>query len=378
MYTDTLALGVARRRKRIDNVKGPELNRLEKAFRDLKNSVFARPFNYDCWATVHARVCPHSSGLFLPWHRAYLFAFENALRSVGGDVTLPYWDWTVTRQVPDAVKDQSSPLYRCRYDDGCGTRPAGVQLPTTTDVESVMRVPDFNHFGGVGCPGIGQHNGDLEAIHNWVHAWVGPDMTLPSTAARDPIFWFHHANVDRLWDLWQRDHPQAAWCDDAQLDGIVGPWRVRDVESIRGSRLGYEYVEDAVIIASAVVVTTDASVQVNIPAVAQGRSAHLLLENVTIRSDSSKPSTLEFFAHGAQAPLARIGLFGVMSSPTHDGMGEHDHSSGHSHSPTLRVQLSSPIGDWTVPTTVVIKATGASPAVAARGLSIGQLTLVTV
>jgi tyrosinase len=23
-----------------------------------------------------------------------------------------------------------------------------------------------------------------------------------NTAARDPIFWLHHANIDRLWEAW--------------------------------------------------------------------------------------------------------------------------------------------------------------------------------
>jgi len=28
-------------------------------------------------------------------------------------------------------------------------------------------------------------------------------MPYPSIAPNDPLFWLHHANVDRLWDLWQ-------------------------------------------------------------------------------------------------------------------------------------------------------------------------------
>jgi hypothetical protein len=51
--------------------------------------------------------------------------------------------------------------------------------------------------------------------HNNIHGLVGggPDqegeiawrfgwMSHPNTAARDPIFWLHHANIDRLWERW--------------------------------------------------------------------------------------------------------------------------------------------------------------------------------
>ena len=30
---------------------------------------------------------------FLPWHRAYLIAFERQLRSIDSELSLPYWDW---------------------------------------------------------------------------------------------------------------------------------------------------------------------------------------------------------------------------------------------------------------------------------------------
>lgn len=53
-------------------------------------------------------------------------------------------------------------------------------------------------------------SGRLEMIHNVVHNWTGKetmpyiDMGLFSTAARDPIFFSHHSNVDRMWDIYRR------------------------------------------------------------------------------------------------------------------------------------------------------------------------------
>ncbi|EMS49290.1 Polyphenol oxidase A1, chloroplastic [Triticum urartu] len=57
-----------------------------------------------------------------------------------------------------------------------------------------------NKFCAGGTPGS---PGSLEnAAHTAVHIWVGGDMGVLGTAGRDPVFYSHHANVDRLWHLW--------------------------------------------------------------------------------------------------------------------------------------------------------------------------------
>jgi tyrosinase len=46
--------------------------------------------------------------------------------------------------------------------------------------------------------------GGLEALSERVHLVLGRDGDLgsPATAARDPVFWLHCANIDRLWVKW--------------------------------------------------------------------------------------------------------------------------------------------------------------------------------
>lgn len=54
--------------------------------------------------------------------------------------------------------------------------------------------------------------GQLEGIHNSIHTIIGGSnpqghMSVTTAAAFDPIFWFHHCNVDRLTAMYQSIYP---------------------------------------------------------------------------------------------------------------------------------------------------------------------------
>ncbi|KAF2019200.1 Di-copper centre-containing protein [Aaosphaeria arxii CBS 175.79] len=50
--------------------------------------------------------------------------------------------------------------------------------------------------------------GNIESIHDMVHGSFGfAHMGFPSVAAFDPVFWMHHANVDRVLAIWQHIYP---------------------------------------------------------------------------------------------------------------------------------------------------------------------------
>ncbi|WP_442869378.1 tyrosinase family protein [Bradyrhizobium sp. CCBAU 11430] len=40
--------------------------------------------------------------------------------------------------------------------------------------------------------------------HGAVHDLVGGDMGNIRASAKDPVFWVHHANIDRLWTVWTK------------------------------------------------------------------------------------------------------------------------------------------------------------------------------
>lgn len=174
------------------------------------------------WAT-----CQHGSWFFLAWHRMYLYYFERILRDASGDpdFALPFWDYENQAQWPLPVvfrepADASNPLYVAERNTTPGENMnAGDPLPgsDTSATLALSRIPfstptqslASTTFGGWAVPApihFAGGYGQLERLpHNAIHNDVGgPDgwMSDPDCAARDAIFWLHHANIDRLWQVW--------------------------------------------------------------------------------------------------------------------------------------------------------------------------------
>jgi hypothetical protein len=80
----------------------------------------------------------------------------------------------------------------------------------------------------------------LEGEHGGVHLAVGGQMETERSPA-DPLFWLHHANVDRIWARWQERHARQR---PRNADEELKPKRMFDVkvsETLPLSRLGYRY-----------------------------------------------------------------------------------------------------------------------------------------
>ena len=185
--------------------------------------------------------CQHGSFFFLAWHRVYLYYFERILRAAVQEATgdpnyqfaLPYWDYS-THQLPDSFRmpaDPSNSLYVAQRRALCNNPQPGQECVNDTQASSqqAMTLTPFCNcpdgqascdgctanltpdetFGGEFTPQpehfLGQF-GELESQpHNVIHNRVGGPtgwMSDPDCAARDPIFWVHHANIDRLWQVW--------------------------------------------------------------------------------------------------------------------------------------------------------------------------------
>ena len=77
--------------------------------------------------------------------------------------------------------------------------------------------------------------------HNRVHGWVGGTMNDIFVSPADPLFWLHHAEVDRIWHRWQQSHPGVSTGISGPA-AVLDPWpeRTEEVEDIQS--LGYQYV----------------------------------------------------------------------------------------------------------------------------------------
>jgi tyrosinase len=162
---------------------------------------------------------------FLPWHRAYLIVFERALRAIDSTLSVPYWDWN----------DDGGRLVGVRTFLGlssgrdlgapAGAPPGPGQQPWFT---SETEVASIVGFGG----DYFTMSDFLETNpHNLGHAWVAGDMNSMSSP-RDPVFWMHHAQIDRIWSVWQSTNPG----ERATLSGQearMDPWGAEfDVDNI--------------------------------------------------------------------------------------------------------------------------------------------------
>ncbi|HUE84780.1 MAG TPA: tyrosinase family protein [Vicinamibacterales bacterium] len=190
--------------------------------------------------------CQHASWFFLPWHRMYLAYFEQivqaAITALAGpdDWALPYWNYSDTanpraRRLPLAFtlpampNGDPNPLRidaRLRGNDN-----AIVATPNQVSVRACLTDPTFDvppvgglagfggpqtgfmHAGGMGAP-IGKVE---NTPHNTMHGAVGGFMGAFNTAGLDPLFWLHHANIDRLWVVWRDRNPQ-------HLDPALSQW----------------------------------------------------------------------------------------------------------------------------------------------------------
>jgi hypothetical protein len=165
----------------------------------------------DLWsaqAEVHQWYCSHRNGNFLPWHRAYLYHFELFLRQkIDDDFRLPYWDWSKDQTLPKGLDDADF-VKALGVTRGSKTiavaGTTGEQLTAAwwaAAAKTISKSSDYDTIGG--DRGVNSSSGLIESpYHNMVHVGVGGDMGQVPLAAKDPVFWLHHCNVDRLWSLW--------------------------------------------------------------------------------------------------------------------------------------------------------------------------------
>lgn len=240
----------------------PDLEAYRQAVAAMRALPAADPRHWTRQAEIHRNFCPHGNWYFLPWHRAYLTAFERICRQLSGkvDFALPYWDWTLDRRMPAAFtagNPGSNILNHARDATPADSLPAENVGPQV--VERILRSPDFEAFGS--SRANGQSSADSQWLrrrgrvaelegnpHNSVHGFIGGDMGTYMSPL-DPLFWLHHANADRLWYVWNsRQNPnssEAMWRNmrfgGQFVEGAGAAWAPAVSDLLTTDPLGYRY-----------------------------------------------------------------------------------------------------------------------------------------
>jgi hypothetical protein len=211
----------ARLRKNVVSLSDGELDTLATAFSGLMGRDPSAADSYFAIAGIHGlpqRWCLHHEDRYNPWHRVYLKVFEDALRSVPGceEVTIPYWD--IATELPDRLQHPPFDSYVLPLDPGAlATPPVADTFPYTTQrytvAEIAQNLADFDVLGDIATSmkqslwGVSDINGYQDfsiQAHDGGHVSIGPTMGDQNHASFDPVFWFYHCNLDRLWLSWQQ------------------------------------------------------------------------------------------------------------------------------------------------------------------------------
>ncbi|KAH7431758.1 hypothetical protein KP509_08G065000 [Ceratopteris richardii] len=290
---EAAAAGKIRVRRPAHAMSDEDVARLSKAYAAMRALPFGDPRNYDQQANIHCAYCSacyqmggsstplqvHGSWLFFAFHRWYIYFHERILAKLINDDTfyLPFWNYdhpdgmTVPRAYVDSSElrdDNREPA--CLppatvftdfyyYNESLRTHEEQMAANLATIYRQVIAAPDtpYRFYGQPYREGDGPQPGygTVETQpHNSLHGWTGnqvnilaKDMGALYAAARDPIFYIHHANIDRLWEVWMRlgrddiDDPDyldsefVFYDENAELVKV----KVRDAYDIE--KLGYVY-----------------------------------------------------------------------------------------------------------------------------------------
>jgi tyrosinase len=205
---------MVRVRKNANNLSAAERNRFIAAFAQLNQQGMGRFADFRNMHVSASVPEAHGAPGFLPWHRAYLLDLERELQAIDPSVALPYWRF-----------DQGAPNLFTRDFIGVSDAVGTVQFnPTnqfrfwvTDGVPGINRRPFFNTSAAP--PGVRTEAQTLALgalysqfrtmegnPHGSAHSSFGGSISNLHNAARDPLFFLLHCNVDRLWAKWQRQN----------------------------------------------------------------------------------------------------------------------------------------------------------------------------
>ena len=181
--------------------------------RSSENPMDPTGLLYQTW--IHSYYCSsarqgcdlHTTWLFLPWHRAFTYFHERILAHTNAindpNFRLPVWDWENRLDIPPAYDELKLPCFLTgQYERWFNDDKTVVDACSQ---QAWLLSTSFTDFCGnaatntaIRCQ-AGPHN----AIHTYT---VNGAMSKSITAAADPLFYAHHANIDRFWTKWLQSY----------------------------------------------------------------------------------------------------------------------------------------------------------------------------
>ncbi|CAM6123505.1 unnamed protein product [Calypogeia fissa] len=280
------------------------IRKYERAVELMKALPPEDPRSFSSQAKLHCSYCAgaynqfnasvvldvHLCWLVLPFHRWYMYFHERILASLISDDTfaIPYWAWDVQNEhnppanvIPTIFTNKNSSLYHeLRSKIHQPPQRAALQFwldfPEQPNSEILLHdnyyalwaamighvhTPEAFYGGKLyeGDTRSGSRLGQFEGgPHASVHWWTGDgdegqneDMGPAFSSARDPIFYAHHSNIDRLWLMWKSwgglDFDDPDWLDSEFLfydeNADMVRVNIRDSLNFDNFRITYEQVE---------------------------------------------------------------------------------------------------------------------------------------
>jgi len=183
--------------------------------------------------------CSHSNPNFVTYHRLLMVQYENALRRWDLRFALPYWDWIYdltahsTKKLPPLLSEQtirdpilnvniSNPYFNFNSTNSAMNPYIEKNYPGKGSCDYVCHNPNERLFEALDA-GPSDDDGFFESVilsmmtenlvlfdyrfeipHNMIHNWIGGNMPINWFVGPDPIFTFHHSQVERLFIIWQK------------------------------------------------------------------------------------------------------------------------------------------------------------------------------
>ena len=194
-------------RRSFTSLSKNEKNAFEAAIKKMKNLSESDPTSLKFQVKFHKKHCPHGTSEFLAWHRAYIYYFEKIVRSKMGtahkNFGLPYWDYQQNMKLPAEYRKKTSALFLSDRDTDINIGAFLLDSDLSKNainngiIKALKETYFFNFQDAIYTPHSTVHKVIAGETVNHNYRTMGTNLS-----PNDPLFWVHHSNIDRLWEVW--------------------------------------------------------------------------------------------------------------------------------------------------------------------------------